>query len=54
MSLNLNEYGAYLQTLAETKPATEVKVVKQLRLLKPKKLTRKQFSKTKNYSHAIP
>ena len=47
MNLNLNEYETYLHTLAETKPATDVKVVKQLRLLKPKKLTRKQFSKTK-------
>lgn len=45
MSLNLNEYGAYLQTLAETKPATEVKVVKRIRILKSKKLTSKNFSK---------
>lgn len=46
MTMNMKEYEAYLLTLAESKPATEIKVVKQLRIMKPKKLTRKHFSKT--------
>lgn len=44
MTMNMKEYEAYLQSLVENRPSTQTK---RLRIIKPKNLTRKQFSKTK-------